>query len=52
MTEERGAENHSSVSRSVTSIEVQLPRSFFLLVGAEGNSKLFTLLTAGEQEGL
>ena len=47
------AENHSSVStRFVTSIVVQLPRSFFLLFGAEGNSKLFTLLAAGEQEDL
>ena len=47
-----GAENHSSVSRFVTSILVQLPGSFFLLFGAEGNSKLFTLLAAGEQEDL
>ena len=47
-----GGENHSSVSRFVTSIVVQLPESFFLLFGAEGNSKLFTLLTAGEQEDL
>ena len=47
-----GGENHSSVSRFVTSIVVQLPESFFLLFGAEGNSKLFTLLAAGEQEDL